>query len=119
MDNSNSAEEALDRFFDVLRLEIRSNPELASRLVKALGAEVTFAAEAMVEVFNPIEAVSTLDEAGFRAQAEHLSLTDVKTVLKRHNMATSVDLKGLNRDDALDLLYARAKQKLLERSSGA
>ena len=34
--------EYLDRFFDELRAEVRSNPQLAARLVKALGGEVVF-----------------------------------------------------------------------------
>ena len=34
--------EYLDRFFDELRAEVRSNPKLAARLVKALGGNVVF-----------------------------------------------------------------------------
>ena len=38
----------LDRFFDEIRDEVRSNPKLASRLVKAMGAQVLFEDEAIL-----------------------------------------------------------------------
>jgi len=45
--------EYLDRFFDELRAEVRSNPKLAARLVKALGGNVVFESDTKAEVANP------------------------------------------------------------------
>jgi hypothetical protein len=46
--------EYIDRFFDELRMEVRSNPKLAARLVKALGGTVVFEDEAKAEIASPI-----------------------------------------------------------------
>ena len=45
--------EYLDRFFDELRAEVRSNPKLAERLTRALGGEVVFGDELKADLANP------------------------------------------------------------------
>ena len=51
--------EYIDRFFDELRAEVRSNPKLAARLVKALGGNVVFEDETKAEVANPYQLASS------------------------------------------------------------
>jgi len=107
----------LDKFFEELRLEIRANPELASRLVKAIGAEVTFEGTLAVKMVNPRELAVTADEAGFRAAFSAMTLAEIKSVLKAHNLASAVDMKGLKEPDLIDMAYTRAVAKAAERST--
>ena len=106
----------LDRFFEELRLEIRANPPLAARLVKAIGAEVTFEAMLAAKLVNPRELATTSDEAGFRAAFAAMTLAEIKTVLKAHNLASPVDMKGLKAPELIDMAYRRAVAKAAERN---
>ncbi|MEO0982769.1 MAG: hypothetical protein AAFX03_08980 [Pseudomonadota bacterium] len=105
---------ALDRFFDVLRQEVRHNPELAQRLVQAIGASVSFDADLLPDLFNPIQAADG-EEGAFRALADKLSAPQLKTVLKQYNLATPVDVKGKSKPELIDMLYERATHRLAER----
>ena len=106
---------ALDRFFDALREETRSNPELAHRLVKALGAEVTFESALAPKLVNPVELAGTRDEAKFRATFEKMTLAQIKSVLKNTNLASTVDVKGLKKPELIDMAYARAAARVVEK----
>lgn len=107
--------DALDRFLDVLRREIRDNPELAQRLVEAIGAEVSFDAEHAADLFSPVATYAEEGEAGVRRIAESLADADLRAVLKRCNLATPVDMKGRSGPELVDLLVRRAGDKLAER----
>lgn len=107
----------LDKFFEELRLEIRSNPELAARLVKAIGAEVTFEGSLAAQLVNPRELAATSDEASFRAAFAAMTLAEIKSVLKAHNLASAVDMKGLAIPDLTDMAYRRAVAKAAERGT--
>ena len=115
-DSEQDAFAALDRFFDELRLEIRGNPELAAKLVKAIGAEVSFDGALAAKLVNPRELAVTADEAGFRAAFASMTLAEIKSVLKAHNLASSVDMKGLAQADLIDMAYRRASAKAAERN---
>jgi len=106
----------LDKFFEELRLEIRANPDLAARLVRAIGAEVTFEGALAAKLVNPRELAITSDEAGFRAAFAAMTLSEIKTVLKAHNLASAVDMKGLKEADLINMAYARAVAKAAERN---
>jgi len=107
----------LDKFFEELRLEIRANPELAARLVKAIGAEVTFEGTLAAKLVNPRELAVTSDEAGFRAAFAAMTLSEIKAVLKAHNLASAIDMKGLKEPDLVDMAYRRAMAKAAERNT--
>ena len=107
----------LDRFFDELRNEVRSNPKLASRLVKALGAEVVFDDEDKAEVANPFVLAAAGDKARFYSIFSPLKVTQIKRILKENNLATPVDMRGKKAPELIDLMYSRAEQKVSERQS--
>ena len=116
-DSDQDAFTKLDKFFDELRLEIRSNPDLAARLVKAIGADVTFEGALAAKLVNPRELASTSDEAGFRAAFLQMTLAETKSVLRAHNLASAVDMKGLKQDALIDMAYQRAVAKAAERNT--
>lgn len=116
-DESTDALEALDRFLEELRREFRFNPEFAHRVVKALGAEVTFEGKLAAKLINPRELVSTKTEDGARATLSALSLTDLKNIAKSNNLATSIDVKGKSKEELVDMVYTRAVAKSEERKS--
>ena len=118
-DQSTDALEALDRFLEELRREFRANPEFAYRVVKSLGAEVSFEGKLAAKLLNPRELVSTKSEADAKRVLSGLSVTELKTVAKTNNLATSVDVKGLKADDLVSLIYSRALAKAQERNSQA
>ncbi len=110
-------EDAIDRVLDLLRYELHSNPELAYRMVKALGAKVVFEGKHAPNLINPIELVAAHSELEVRAQLLALPLGDLKTIAKAAKLATSIDLKGKSQDDIVDMVYRRANEKLTERQS--
>ena len=107
----------LDRFFEELRLEIHANPQLAARLVKAIGAEVTFEGTLAAKLVNPRELALSSDEAGFRAAFAAMTPAEIKMVLKAHNLASAVDMKGLKAPELIDMAYRRAVAKAAERNT--
>jgi hypothetical protein len=109
--------EYIDRFFDELRAEVRANPALAARLVKALGGNVVFENEAKAEVANPYSLAAEGDRARFFAVFGTMKLGDLKKVLKDNNLATRVDMTGKNADQLVDMMYTRASRKVHERKS--
>lgn len=116
-DETNDALEALDRFLEELRREFRFNPEFAHRVVKALGAEVTFEGKLAAKLINPRELVSTKSEEAARLTLSSLTLTDLKTIAKTNNLATSIDIKGKTKEDLVEMIYSRARAKSEERNS--
>lgn len=109
--------EYIDRFFDELRAEVRTNPNLASRLVKALGGNVVFENEAKAEAANPYALAAEGDKARFLSVFGTMKVGEIKKVLKDHNLATRVDMTGKNLDQLVDMLYTRAARKVSERKS--
>jgi hypothetical protein len=109
--------EYLDRFFDELREEVRSNPRLAARLVKALGGDVVFEDTAKAEVANPYQLAASGSKAKFLKVFSSFKLSQLKQVLKENNLATKVDMTGKSTDQLVDMLYDRASAKVSERKS--
>jgi hypothetical protein len=106
----------LDRFFDELRAEVRSNPKLAARLVKALGGNVVFEADDRAELANPY-ALATGPKANFLSVFRSMKLPEIKKVLKDNNLATRVDMSGKSADELVEMMYDRAATKVAERKS--
>lgn len=104
----------LDRFFDAVREEARANPAFSARLVEALGGDVVFDSEQAAALLNPLK-LAAEGEAKLRGAAEALSLKDIKSVLRLHSLATSVDTKGRSLDALQDMLVERAIARLGER----
>ncbi len=113
-----SAVEYIDRFFDELRTEIRSNPKLAAKLVKALGGNVVFADEAKADISSPY-ALASGPKQRFYSVYGALKAPEIKKVLKQHNLATTVDMNGKTPAQLVDMLYERASAKVGERRSSA
>ena len=109
--------EYLDRFFDELRAEVRSNPRLAARLVQALGGEVVFEDEARAEVANPYALAAQGSKAKFLSVFGSLKLSEIKRVLKDNNLATRVDMSGKSAGQLAEMLFDRASSKVKERRS--
>ncbi|MEO1101681.1 MAG: hypothetical protein AAFW65_07530 [Pseudomonadota bacterium] len=107
--------EYLDRFFDELRNEVRANPELASRLVKALGGSVVFDSGDADAVTNPFIVAAEQDKAHFYALYAPMKVSQIKRVLKDNNLATAVDVRGKTANQLIDMLYDRASYKVSER----
>ncbi len=108
--------EYLDRFFDELRAEVRSNPKLAARLVKALGGNVVFEDTTKSEVANPY-VLATGPKATFLSVFGSMKLNEIKKVLKDNNLATRIDMNGKNAGQLVELLHSRASAKVHERRS--
>ncbi|HPN05628.1 MAG TPA: hypothetical protein PK050_07435 [Hyphomonadaceae bacterium] len=108
--------EYLDRFFDELRDEVRSNPKLAERLVKALGGEVVFDDDAKAEIANPF-ALATGSKAKFLSVFSSMKAGDIRKILKENNLATRIDMAGKSTDQLVEMMYNRAAMKVQERKS--
>ncbi|MBI1340919.1 hypothetical protein GC169_12030 [bacterium] len=116
-DQGLTAVEYLDRFFDELRDEVRSNPRLAARLVKAMGGSVVFEAETSVEIANPYLLAASGSKSRFYTVFSQMKPNQLKRVLKENNLATSIDLAGKSPSQLVDMLYDRASSKVSERKS--
>jgi hypothetical protein len=109
--------EYLDRFFDELRNEVRSNPKLAARLVKALGGEVVFEDQAKADLANPYTLAAQGSKAKFLSVFGAMKLSEIRRVLKENNLATRVDMNGKNAGQLAEMLFERASSKVKERRS--
>lgn len=108
----------LDRFFDAVRDEARSNPAFSARLVEALGGEIVFPGEDKLALLNPLK-LAAVGEDQLRNAITGLTPKDLKSVLKANNLATPVDMRGLSVDDLGEMLVARALNRLNERTNSS
>ncbi|MFC7290027.1 hypothetical protein [Hirschia litorea] len=107
----------LDRFFDEVRDEARTNPQFASRLVKAMGGQVVFEDATKADVANPYVLAADGDKSAFYSVFSPMKPSQIKKVLKDNNLATSIDIRGKSASQLLDMLYDRASLKISERKS--
>ena len=112
-----SAVDYIDRFFDELRAEVRANPALAARLVKALGGNVVFEDEAKADVANPYALAASKTREQFFAVYAPMKLAQIKKVLKEHNLATRVDMNNKSAAQLVEMMHTRACAKVNERKS--
>jgi hypothetical protein len=110
-----NAVDYIDRFFDELRSEIRANPKLAARLVRALGGNVVFENDTKAEAANPYALAAHGDGARFFSVFGSMKATEIRRVLQDNNLATRVDMAGKSQQQLVDMLYARASKKVTER----
>ena len=116
-ENRTDALEALDRMLEELRREFAANPEFAARVVRALGAQVTFDPKDAAKLLNPIELAASKSEGDAKTEMASLPAAELKKIAKAFNLATGTDLKGKSPPQLADLLYRRAQLKISERSS--
>lgn len=116
-DSGLTATEYLDRFFDELRDEVRSNPRFASRVVKALGAEVVFENEAKADIANPYILAANGSKSQFYSTFATMKPSQIRQVLRENNLATRLDMTGKSAEQLIDMLFDRASQKVNERRS--
>lgn len=112
-----NAAEYLDRFFDELRAEVRSNPKLAERLVRSLGGQVVFDDETRADTANPYALAGAADKPRFYAVFGAMKPGQIRKVLREHNLATTVDMTGKSAQQLIDMMYERATTKVGERKS--
>jgi len=112
-----SAVEYIDRFFDELREEVRSNPRLAARLVKALGGNVVFEDEDKADLANPYVLAASGAKSRFYSVYGAMKPAEIKKVLKQNNLATTIDMNGKSAAQLVDMLFERASGKVSERKS--
>ena len=112
-----SAVEYIDRFFDELREEVRSNPRLAARLVKALGGNVVFEDEDKADLANPYVLAASGAKSRFYSVYGAMKSAEIKKVLKQNNLATTIDMNGKSAAQLVDMLFERASSKVGERKS--
>jgi len=112
---SMDAFEAVDAFLDALRRELRDNPELTYRLVKALPTDVHFLGKDAVKFVNLIELIGDHPVEVAAARLDGFSLAELKKLAQAANLATSLDMKGLDQEALVSMLISRTKAKIAER----
>jgi len=110
--------EALEDFLDALRHEIRSNEELAHRLVQALGANIELRGSNAANVLNPIELVARVGIESAKQTLSSFSLSELKKIAKSNHLASSIDLQSRDQDGIVNLIVERSRNKIAERGAG-
>ncbi|MEM9178117.1 MAG: hypothetical protein AAGA89_00335 [Pseudomonadota bacterium] len=109
--------EALDDFLEALRREFHGNPDLAYRIVNALGGDIELRGAAAASVLNPMTLVNQKGADGARETLLSFSLADLKKIAKSQNLASSIDLKGKDVPTLVDMIVRRAANKIADRQS--
>jgi len=107
--------EALNDFFELLRREFDSDPELAYRAVKALGVKVELRGSKAADVLNPLELIAADGSDDARETLRSFSAAELKKIAKNNNLATSIDMNGRDETGLIDLILTRAANKIAER----
>lgn len=108
-------EEALSDFLDVLRREFNSDPELAFRVVKALGLKVELRGSRAADVLNPIELIHSDGADGARETLRSFSAAELKKIAKNNNLGSPIDMKSLDEAGLVEMILTRAANKIAER----
>ncbi|MEM7327216.1 MAG: hypothetical protein AAF437_00675 [Pseudomonadota bacterium] len=109
------AMEAIDGFLEALRRELHSNPELTYRVLKALPTQVHFLTQDAVKFVNPIELIADQPKEVALERLDGFTPAELKKMAQGANLASSTDLKGLTKDQILDMMISRAQAKINER----
>ena len=109
--------EALTDFLEVLRREFESNPELAHRAVKALGASIELRGSDAAKALNPLELVHHKGAEEARTTLSTFSISELKKIATTSNLATSIDLKNKDSEAIVQLIVSRASNKIAERGA--
>ncbi|MEM6666607.1 MAG: hypothetical protein AAF638_09405 [Pseudomonadota bacterium] len=105
----------LDRFFDAVREEARTNPTFSARLVEALGGEVVFSGDDKLALLNPLK-LAAKGQTELLTAISGLSAGELKAVLKANNLASPVDVRGKDQSALETMLIERSMARLSERT---
>lgn len=113
--------EALEKIFEVIRLEAAANPSFARRMLDAVGVTVVFQGTEAAKMVDPIVQASRSEYADFRESFLTFSEKDLKDILKNYSLATTEQVKNVKtkpkQSGLVDLLWDGARRKLEERAS--
>lgn len=110
-----SPNEAIDDFLEVLRREFQSDPELAHRVVKALGVKVELRGSKAADVLNPLELIHKEGAESAKETLASFSLAELKKIAKNHQLATPIDMKSVDEARLIAMITTRAANKIGER----
>lgn len=113
-----NALEALDRVLEEFRREFAANPDFAHRVVRALGATVSFDPKHAASLINPVDLVARSPEEA-SATLSGLAPAELKKIARDSKLATGSDLTGKSKDELVALIVRRAGLRIQSRSSGA
>lgn len=117
MPNKITPMEAIDAFLDTLRSEFANNPELTYRVLSALPTEVQFDSGEASKFVSPIEIVAGKTDAQAAAALEAFTTAQLRKISQSAYLTSADELKSLKKDDVIDMIIARARRKISERSS--
>ena len=121
MSSKISANEALEKIFEVIRQEAAGNPTFARRMLDAAGVTVVFQGTEAAKLVDPIVQAARCEYADFRERFLTFSEKDLKAILKNFALATEEQVKAVKskpkQSGLIDLMWEGAKGKLDQRTS--
>lgn len=114
-----SANEALEKIFEVIRQEATANPAFARRMLDAAGVTVVFQGTEAAKMVDPIVQAARSEYADYRDSFLTFSEKDLKNILKNYALATDEQVKAVKtkpkQSGLVELLWEGARRKLVER----
>lgn len=104
-------EEALNAFLKAVKDAAAEDPAFKSRLISALGFTVLYEGEEQFIGANPVEQANRWSPEAFKRIWNPARVVQIKSALKDHELATTSDIRALNKGQLIDLMYKRAVEK--------
>jgi hypothetical protein len=108
-------EVALGRFLTAIQNQADIDPSFRNNLLLALGVTVIFEGENELTNVEPHIVAARKDELAFRAIYGRLTAAKLRSVLTKSKLASTVDLRGKQQDEMMDILWRRARDRAEER----
>jgi hypothetical protein len=106
-----SPEEALDRFFNLIREQALQDRHFGRRLLEAVGVTVIYRGDDARDAVDPVLLAADGRET-FEKTLNSFKVADLKTLIKNFDLATTSDMKGKKKKaDLIDLAWQGAKGK--------
>lgn len=101
----------LNSFLQAVHDAAREDAAFKARLIDALNVTVLYEGEEQFEGADPVTHAQRWSPDAFKRIWKGAKVSQIKDALKSHHLATTTDMKGLNKAALIDLLYTRAEKK--------
>ncbi|MEL7040749.1 MAG: hypothetical protein AAGL90_04450 [Pseudomonadota bacterium] len=106
-----SASIAINAFLEAIKDAAAEDPNFRARLVHALDLTVLYEGDEQFEGANPVRQAKRWSMEAFKRIWSSAKVGQIKAAIKAHGLATTTDMKGLNKAALIELLYRRAEEK--------
>ncbi|KCZ55617.1 hypothetical protein HY29_10860 [Hyphomonas beringensis] len=113
-ENEIDAQKAINGFLAAIRDAAAESPAFRARLIEAMQVTVLYEGQEQFQGANPAVQAARWSKDAFCRIWGAAKVGELKATLKENDLATATDMKGMKKNDLVELLYKRALSRAEE-----